>query len=96
MLGLIYRADRNYSEAKKCYLNAYRRDQKNLTLLRDLSLLQIQLRDLPGYLKTRKAMLHLKPNRHEYWYALSLAWQLVGHFDEAIDVMITFEDIVEV
>lgn len=46
--------------------------------------------------KTRKAMLHLKPSRHEYWYALSLAWQLLGHFDEAIDVMITFEDIVEV
>jgi N-alpha-acetyltransferase 15/16, NatA auxiliary subunit len=53
VLGLIYRADRNYPEAKKCYLNALRHDKNNLTLLRDVSLLQIQLRDLPGYLVSK-------------------------------------------
>merc|ERR1712137_98254 len=93
--GLIYRSDRNYAEAKKCYLNAMRRDTNNLTLLRDLASLQIQLRDLTGFLKTRKQMLSLKPSRYECWYAFSMAWQLLGRFDEAVDVMIAFEDIVD-
>ena len=48
--GLLYRSDGNYKEAKKCYLQAMKRDKNNLHILRDLSLLQIQLRDLTGYL----------------------------------------------
>lgn len=47
--GLIYRADRNYAEAIKCYLNALRIDKENVQILRDLSLLQIQMRDLSGF-----------------------------------------------
>jgi len=80
---------------KKCYLNAMKRDKTNIHILRDLSLLQIQLRDLPGYLKTRKALLHLKPGRAESWYTFCMAWELLKHYDEAIDVMTAFEEITE-
>eukprot|EP01018_Ginkgo_biloba_P014353 Gb_07062 [translate_table: standard] len=39
--GLLYRSDREYREAIKCYLNALKIDPENIQILRDLSLLQI-------------------------------------------------------
>ena len=39
--GLLYRSDREYREAIKCYRNALRIDPDNLEILRDLSLLQV-------------------------------------------------------
>ncbi|KAB2037342.1 hypothetical protein ES319_D03G068400v1 [Gossypium barbadense] len=39
--GLLYRSDREYREAIKCYRNALRIDPDNIEILRDLSLLQI-------------------------------------------------------
>ncbi|KAK6148908.1 hypothetical protein DH2020_016433 [Rehmannia glutinosa] len=38
--GLLYRSDREYREAIKCYRNALRIDPDNIEILRDLSLLQ--------------------------------------------------------
>lgn len=39
--GLLYRSDREYREAIKCYRNALRIDSDNIEILRDLSLLQV-------------------------------------------------------
>lgn len=47
--GLLQRSDKKYDEAIKCYRNALKCDKDNLQILRDLSLLQIQMRDLEGY-----------------------------------------------
>jgi peptide alpha-N-acetyltransferase len=44
VLGLLYRSDREYREAIKCYRNALRIDPDNLEILRDLSLLQVIMR----------------------------------------------------
>lgn len=41
--GLLYRSDREYREAIKCYRNALRIDPDNIEILRDLSLLQVGL-----------------------------------------------------
>ncbi|PPD78898.1 hypothetical protein GOBAR_DD24168 [Gossypium barbadense] len=41
--GLLYRSDREYREAIKCYRNALRIDPDNIEILRDLSLLQVYL-----------------------------------------------------
>lgn len=49
MYGLLQRSDKKYDEAIKCYRNALKLDKDNLQILRDLSLLQIQMRDLEGY-----------------------------------------------
>lgn len=38
---LLYRSDREYDEAIKCYKNALRMDPGNLTVMRDLALLQV-------------------------------------------------------
>lgn len=47
--GLLQRSDKKYDEAIKCYRNALRCEKDNIQILRDLSLLQIQMRDLEGY-----------------------------------------------
>lgn len=39
---LLYRADREYREAVKCYMNALRIDKENVQILRDLALLQVR------------------------------------------------------
>jgi tetratricopeptide (TPR) repeat protein len=49
VFGLLARADKKYDEAIKAYRNALRIDKDNMQILRDLSLLQIQMRDLDGY-----------------------------------------------
>jgi tetratricopeptide (TPR) repeat protein len=43
VFGLLYRGDREYKEAIKCYRQALRIDEGNLQILRDLSFLQVQV-----------------------------------------------------
>lgn len=81
--GLLYRSDRNYTEAIKCYLNALRHDKDNLQILRDLSLLQVQMRDLQGYYDTRRKLLTLKPQQGNNWLAFGMSAHLLGYHDEA-------------
>lgn len=49
VFGLLQRSDKKYDEAIRCYRNALKWDKDNVQILRDLSLLQIQMRDLEGY-----------------------------------------------
>lgn len=44
VLGMVYRSDRNYEEALKCYQNAIKFDKDNLNILKDMAVLQIQCR----------------------------------------------------
>ena len=43
--GLIYRGEKNYEEAIKCYKHALKYDKDNIQIIRDYSLLQMQMRD---------------------------------------------------
>ena len=61
VLGLVHRARREYKEAVKCYRQALRIDPDNLNILRDASLLQIQMRDHRGFVESRRRLLTLKP-----------------------------------
>lgn len=47
--GLLQRTEKKYDEAIKCYRNALKWDRENVQILRDLSLLQIQMRDTEGF-----------------------------------------------
>jgi N-alpha-acetyltransferase 15/16, NatA auxiliary subunit len=85
--GLVYRFDRNYNEAIKCYRNALRLDPDNLQILRDLYLLQVQMRDLKGFAETRRTMLTLKPNNRNNWIGFAIAHHLVGNYQMAIDIL---------
>jgi tetratricopeptide (TPR) repeat protein len=85
--GLLHRSDRNYNEAIKAYKQALRIDSDNLQILRDLSMLQIQMRDLAGFAVTRHSILNLKPNGKINWLAFALAKHLNGDMRGAVSVI---------
>ncbi|KAG7359972.1 NMDA receptor-regulated protein 1 [Nitzschia inconspicua] len=85
--GLLHRSDRNYNEAIKAYKQALRIDSDNLQILRDLSMLQIQMRDLSGFAVTRQTLLHSKPNGKINWLAFALAKHLTGDLRGAVSVI---------
>ncbi|KAK3248425.1 N-alpha-acetyltransferase 16, NatA auxiliary subunit [Cymbomonas tetramitiformis] len=93
--GLLYRSDRDYRQAIKCYRNALRLDKDNLQILRDLSLLQIQMRDLSGFAETRQQLLMLKPNNRNNWIAFAIAQHLHSSYDLAGKILMAYEGTLE-
>ncbi|GIL62302.1 hypothetical protein Vafri_16585 [Volvox africanus] len=89
--GLLYRQDREYKEAIKCYLNALRIDKENIQILRDLALLQIQMRDLQGFVDTRHQLLTLKPSNRSHWITFAVAHHMNGNHELAVQVLDQFE-----
>jgi peptide alpha-N-acetyltransferase len=87
VFGLLHRSDQNYNEAIKCYRNALRIDKDNLQILRDLSLLQVQMRDGKGFCETRRQLLTLKPNNRNNWVGFSIAQHLDSNRDTAINIL---------
>lgn len=90
VFGLIQRAERKYDEAIKAYRNALKWDKENLQILRDLSLLQIQMRDLEGYKDTRYELLHLRPAQRASWIGYAMAFHLLKDYDTALNVLEEF------
>jgi tetratricopeptide (TPR) repeat protein len=88
--GLLQRSDRKYDEAIKCYRNALRCDPENLQILRDLSLLQIQIRDLEGYRDTRYTLLQLRPGQRVSWIGYAMSYHLLKDYDIAISILEEF------
>jgi peptide alpha-N-acetyltransferase len=88
--GLLHRTDRNYAEAIKAYKQALRLDPANQQILRDLSMLQVQMRDLDGFCHTRNTLLNLRPNAKVNWMAFALAKHLVGDHRDAVRVVDTY------
>ncbi|KAM3927115.1 LOW QUALITY PROTEIN: N-alpha-acetyltransferase 16, NatA auxiliary subunit-like [Leptodactylus fuscus] len=74
--GLLQKSDKKYDEAIKCYRNALKLDKDNLQILRDLSLLQIQMRDLEGYRETRYQLLQLRQMQRASWIGYAIAYHL--------------------
>ncbi|OXB79808.1 UNVERIFIED_CONTAM: hypothetical protein H355_000970 [Colinus virginianus] len=86
--GLLQRSDKKYDEAIKCYRNALKLDKDNLQILRDLSLLQIQMRDLEGY--------RIPPNKIDYEYSELILYQNqvmreADLFQESLEHIETYE-----
>ena len=94
--GLLYRTDRDYDEAIKCYKNALKFDPENITVLRDLALLQIQMRDYAGFLETRQKLLELKSANRQHWVSFALAHHLNGNFEVAATILDTYEKTLDV
>ncbi|XP_073006647.1 N-terminal acetyltransferase A complex auxiliary subunit NAA15 [Typha latifolia] len=93
--GLLYRSDREYREAIKCYRNALKIDPDNIEILRDLSLLQAQMRDLTGFVETRQQLLSLKPNHRMNWIGFAVAHHLNSNGSKAIEVLEAYEGTLE-
>ena len=90
VLGLLHRSDRNYDQAIKAYKQALGIDPQNQQILRDLSFLQIQMRDLSGFAVSRNTLLTLKSNAKINWIAFALARHLTGDLEGAIKVIDTY------
>ncbi|XP_059645164.1 N-terminal acetyltransferase A complex auxiliary subunit NAA15 [Cornus florida] len=93
--GLLYRSDREYREAIKCYRNALRIDPDNIEILRDLSLLQAQMRDLAGFVETRQRLLTLKPNHRMNWIGFAVSHHLNSNGSKAVDILEAYEGTLE-
>uniref|UniRef100_N1QQB2 NMDA receptor-regulated 1-like protein n=1 Tax=Aegilops tauschii TaxID=37682 RepID=N1QQB2_AEGTA len=89
------RSDREYREAIKCYRNALRIDPDNIEILRDLSLLQAQMRDLSGFVETRQQLLTLKPNHRMNWIGFAVSHHLSSNSSKAIEVLEAYEGTLE-
>ncbi|XP_030488392.2 N-terminal acetyltransferase A complex auxiliary subunit NAA15 [Cannabis sativa] len=93
--GLLYRSDREYREAIKCYRNALRIDPDNIEILRDLSLLQAQMRDLAGFVQTRQQLLSLKSNHRMNWIGFAVAHHLNSNALKAVEILEAYEGTLE-
>jgi peptide alpha-N-acetyltransferase len=93
--GLLYRSDRDYMQAIKCYRGALRHDPDNIQILRDLSLLQVQMRDLPGFVQTRQHLLTLKPTNRNNWFTFAVAQHLMGNVRQAVGIVDAYERTLE-
>lgn len=81
--GLLYRSDKEYTQAIKCYRSAlryekvpcywmlliiaYQYHKENLQIMRDLSLLQIQMRDMEGY-KVKRLIILIPKETKSYFF----------------------------
>eukprot|EP00879_Flechtneria_rotunda_P033382 GHRR01036968.1.p1 GENE.GHRR01036968.1~~GHRR01036968.1.p1 ORF type:complete len:183 (+),score=37.76 GHRR01036968.1:1140-1688(+) len=89
--GLLYRSDNNHLEAIKCYMNALRIDRDNAQILRDLAMLQIQMRDIPGFVDTRYRLLQLRSNNRNNWISFAIAHHLDGNYELAVQILTAYE-----
>ncbi|EDV46699.1 N-alpha-acetyltransferase 16, NatA auxiliary subunit [Drosophila erecta] len=88
--GLLQRSDKKYDEAIKCYRNALKWEKDNLQILKDLSLLQIQMRDLEGYKETRYHLFMLRPSQHASWIGFAMSYHLLRDYDMANSILEEF------
>ncbi|KRT84090.1 Anaphase-promoting complex subunit 3 protein [Oryctes borbonicus] len=90
--GLLQRSDKKYDEAIKCYRNALKWEKDNIQILRDLSLLQIQMRDLEGYRDTRYQLLMLRPTQRASWIGYAMSFHLLEDYKNALNILDEFLD----
>ncbi|KAI6233613.1 hypothetical protein M3Y99_00897600 [Aphelenchoides fujianensis] len=90
VFGQVQRSDKKYDEAAKAYKQALKLDNDNLQILRDLSLLQIQMRDYVGYRDSRYQLLSLRPSTKAHWVAYANACHMLKDYDMALKIIDDF------
>ncbi|XP_076045316.1 N-alpha-acetyltransferase 15/16 isoform X2 [Oratosquilla oratoria] len=95
VFGLLQRSDKKYDEAIKCYRNALKWDKDNLQILRDLSLLQIQMRDLEGYKETRYRLFELRPTQRASWIGYAMSFHLLKDYEMALRILEEFRKTIQ-
>ncbi|EPY52093.1 NatA N-acetyltransferase complex subunit [Schizosaccharomyces cryophilus OY26] len=89
--GLVCKADKDYVQAAKCYINAQKLEKGNTSLLRDLALLQSQLRQFKPLADTRNSLLQSNPGVRGNWSALAVAQYLRGEYASSFKILDAFE-----
>ena len=88
--GLLQRSDYKYDEAIKCYRNALKWNQNNIQIWRDLSALQIQMRDLEGYSESRFQLFKLRATQRASWIGFALSLHLLKEYETATNILEEF------
>uniref|UniRef100_A0A6U0FCY7 Uncharacterized protein n=1 Tax=Ostreococcus mediterraneus TaxID=1486918 RepID=A0A6U0FCY7_9CHLO len=91
--GLVHRQERNYAEAAKCYAQAAKIDPSNMLVLRDLSTMYVQMRDLKAFVEIRRRILKLKMDQRSSWFALAVGLHLIGEHAEGLSILEKYEEI---
>jgi N-alpha-acetyltransferase 15/16, NatA auxiliary subunit len=92
LYGLLFRGDHDFVPAIKCFKLALRCEPENIGILRDLSWMQIQVRDFRGAVATINKIIELQPTSHVNWLALAVSWHMSGEHEQASMVLQTFVD----
>lgn len=90
--GLLYRSDHDYFQATRSYVNALRLDPDNQQILRDLALLQVQIRDYEGFEESRRKLLTLKPNQKSNWLGVAISFHLQKNYGKTAEVLQSYLD----
>ncbi|OMJ19894.1 N-alpha-acetyltransferase 16, NatA auxiliary subunit [Smittium culicis] len=85
--GLVYRADKKYPDAIRCYLQALKRDPDNLQIYRDLAFLQAQSRNYEDLIQTRIKILNISNPNTALWIGLAIAYHLNNNYFKAIEII---------
>ncbi|KAI0988590.1 hypothetical protein GJ496_006199 [Pomphorhynchus laevis] len=93
VFGYFQRLECNYVDAIKAYRNALKWDSENLSILRDLSVLEIQTRDFDGLKETRYKILMSKPSQRISWVGYAISCHLVKEIDIAVNILREFDKI---
>lgn len=77
-----------------CNSFAYNSNSCLLTQLKSTILLavQIQMRDIPGFVDTRQQLLQLKPNAKGHWLGFAVAHHLNGNHALAVQILESYQD----
>jgi len=89
--GLLHRIDRNYKEAIKCYRVALKIDEGNLQILRDLSYMQMQTRQIDEFVTTRNEILKQRPSNRVNWMSIVAAQHYAGNHEKALETFAKYE-----
>ncbi|CAD8181959.1 unnamed protein product [Paramecium octaurelia] len=93
--GLIYKAQKNYIEAVKCFLQAIKKGEENIQLERDTANLQIHTRDFEGNAQLRHKILTKKSNMIVNWIAFIFAQHLIGNYEIAFKAISSAEQLIQ-
>lgn len=85
--GMITRKLKDYETAKKAYMNASKYNPSNESMLRDLSNIQIFLRDYQGFQETRRQLLVKDPSKSETWIAYAAGCYLAQDYDNCLSTL---------
>ncbi|KAL9646314.1 hypothetical protein ABK040_014467 [Willaertia magna] len=86
--GLLYKEDLKYKESITCFLNSLKFNPPNeLQIIRELTTMQIHIRDLKNLISSRKKLMELKPGIGAFWIGFAIAQHLNLNYQIAIDTI---------
>ncbi|CAD8097828.1 unnamed protein product [Paramecium primaurelia] len=93
--GLIQKAEKNYIQAVKCFIQAINKGEENLQLIRDTANLSIHIRDFEGNSWLRQKLLNSKPGMVVNWIAFIFSQHLVSNYASAFNAIKLTEDVIK-